>query len=343
MKIVVLDGYTLAADGNSWDSLLPLGEVETHDRSSPADVAQRARGASVLITNKARIPAEVIATSLDLRFIAVSGTGFDCVDVETVSRRGIPVSNVPEYGTDSVAQFTFALLLELCHHVGRHADAVRDGEWARSRGFCFWQSPLIELAGKTMGIVGFGRTGRRVGELAHAFGMGVLAHSRSHTVPPEYRRFAWASLDELFARVDVISLHCPLTPETAGLVNRQRPQLVRPSAFLLNTSRGGLVVEKDLAEALNDGRLAGAAVGVIAEEPIRPDNPLLSARNCLITPHIAWATREARRRLLEATVANVANFLAGRPANVVNRPEGRWNRAEVEVGFCAEASRRWLT
>jgi glycerate dehydrogenase len=320
MKIVVLDGYTLAADGNSWGALLPLGAVEIHDRSSPREVAERARGASVLITNKARIPAEVIDASPDLRFIAVSATGFDCVDVAAASRRGIPVSNVPEYGTNSVAQFTFALLMELCHHIGRHADAVRGGEWARAPDFCFWKAPLIELAGKTMGVVGFGRIGRRVGELAHAFSMGVLAHSRSHAVPPAYQPFAWASVDELFAQADVISLHCPLSPETAGLVNRQRLQRVRPGTFLINTSRGGLVVEQDLAEALNDGRLAGAAVDVVTHEPIRSDNPLLSARNCLITPHIAWATREARRRLLEATVANVANFLAGRPTSVVNRP-----------------------
>jgi glycerate dehydrogenase len=320
MKIVVLDGYILAADGNSWDALLPLGEVEVHDRSSPSEVAQRAGGASVLITNKARIPAEVLTASPDLRFIAVSATGFDCVDVAAADRHGIPVSNVPQYGTDSVAQFTFALLLELCHHVGGHADAVRDGAWARSPDFCFWQAPLIELAGKTMGIVGFGRIGRRVGELAHAFGMNVLVHSRSHAALPAYQPFGWASLDELFDRADVLSLHCPLTPETAGLVNRERLQRMRPGAFLLNTSRGGLVVEQDLAEALNDGRLAGAAVDVVAQEPIRPDNELLSARNCLITPHLAWATREARRRLLAATVVNVANFLSGRPTNVVNRP-----------------------
>jgi glycerate dehydrogenase len=319
MKIVVLDGYTLAADGNSWDALLPLGEVIIHDRSSPAEVTERARGANVLITNKARIPAEVIIGSPSLRFIAVSATGFDCVDVAAASRRGIPVSNVPEYGTDSVAQLTFTLLLELCHHVGQHADAVRAGEWTRAPDFCFWKTPQIELAGKTMGIVGFGRIGRRVGELAHAFGMSILAHSRSHSAPPPYQPFAWVRLDELFAQADVISLHCPLTPETAGLVNRERLRSVRSSAFLLNTARGGLVVEQDLAEALNEGRLAGAAVDVVAQEPIRPDNPLLTARNCLITPHIAWATREARRRLLAATVANVASFLAGRPTNVVNR------------------------
>ncbi|HEY7314125.1 MAG TPA: D-2-hydroxyacid dehydrogenase [Gemmataceae bacterium] len=318
MKIVVLDGYTLAADGNSWNALLSLGEVEVHDRSLPQEVAERARSASVLITNKARIPAEVIDASSDLRFITVSATGFDCVDVAAASRRDIPVSNVPEYGTDSVAQFTFALLLELCHHVGRHTDAVREGEWARSSDFCFWKSPLIELAGKTMGVVGFGRIGRRVGELAHAFGMNVLVHSRSHSASPLYQPFAWAGVDEVFAQSDAISLHCPLTAETAGLVNRERLQRVRHDAFLINTSRGGLVVEQDLADALNNGRLAGAAVDVVSCEPIRPDHPLLAARNCLITPHIAWATREARRRLLEATVANVANFRAGRPTNVVN-------------------------
>jgi glycerate dehydrogenase len=323
MRIVVLDGHTLAADGNSWDALHALGEVEIHDRSSPDEVAKRARGAAVLVTNKARVPDWVIDASPALRFIAVSATGFDCVDVAAAGRRGIPVSNVPEYGTDSVAQFTFALLLELCHHVGRHADAVRDGVWSRSPDFCFWKSPLVELAGKTMGVVGFGRIGRRVGELAHAFGMSVLAHGRSRAAPPAYAPFGWAGLDELFAAADVISLHCSLNPETGGLVNRERLRRVRSGALLLNTSRGGLVVEHDLAEALNEGRLAGAAVDVVTQEPIRPDNPLLSARNCLITPHIAWATREARRRLLDATVANVAGFLAGRPTNVVNLPMGR--------------------
>jgi glycerate dehydrogenase len=322
MKIVVLDGYTLAADGNSWDALRALGDVEIHDRNSPGEVAERARGAAVLITNKARILAEVIDNSPGLRFIAVSATGYDCVDVGAATRRGIPVSNVPEYGTDSVAQLTFALLLELCHHVGRHAEAIRDGEWERSPDFCFWKTPLVELVGKTMGVVGFGRIGRRVGEVAHAFGMAVLAHSRSRSEAPAYRPFVWAGLDELFSRADVISLHCPLTPETTGLVNREQLRHVRPGAFLINTARGGLVIEQDLAEALNEGRLAGAAVDVVAEEPIRPDNPLLVAHNCLITPHIAWATREARRRLLDATVANVVSFLAGRPANVVNRTAG---------------------
>jgi glycerate dehydrogenase len=318
MKIVVLDGHTLGADGNSWAALNALGEVEINDRSAPDEVLARSRTAGVLITNKALVPAAVMDQAPGLRLIAVSATGFDCVDAAAARRRGIPVANVPEYGTDSVAQFAFALLLELCHRAGLHAQAVRAGEWSRSAEFCFWRTPQIELAGKVLGVVGFGRIGRRVGELAHAFGMSVFAHDQVLGAPPPYQPFAWVGLDDLFARADVISLHCPLSAETAGLVNRQRLRLVKPNAFLINAARGGLVVEEDLAEALNDGSLAAAAVDVVSAEPIRPDNPLLAARNCLITPHIAWATREARRRLLEATVANVGNFLAGRPTNVIN-------------------------
>jgi glycerate dehydrogenase len=318
MKIVVLDGGTLGADGNSWESLARLGEVEIHDRLSTDEVLDRSRTASVLVTNKAPVSAAAIDQAPPLRFIAVSATGFDCVDVAAARSRGIPVSNVPEYGTDSVAQFTFALLLELCHHVGLHAGAVHAGEWSRSPDFCFWKAPLVELAGKIMGIVGPGRIGRRVAEIARAFGMEVIANARSRQVPSPSAPFPCVGLDDLFARANVISLHCPLTEETAGLVNRERLRLVKPGTLLLNTSRGGLVVEQDLAEALNANRLAGAAVDVVSREPVRSENPLLAARNCLVTPHIAWATREARRRLLDATVANVANFLAGQPTNVVN-------------------------
>ena len=253
-----------------------------------------------------------------LRLIAVTGTGYDCVDVAAARRRGVAVVNVPEYGTRSVAQFTFALLLELCHRVGLHADAVRQGAWSNSPDFCFWRTPQVELAGKVMGVVGFGRIGRSVAEMARAFGMEVLVCRGSRAAPPDSPSAAWVELNDLFARADVITLHCPLTAETTGLVNRQRLRLMKPSAFLMNTSRGGLVVEADLAEALNEGRLAGAAVDVVSREPAQPNNPLLSARNCLVTPHIAWATREARRRLLEATFHNIENFLAGRPTNVVN-------------------------
>jgi glycerate dehydrogenase len=317
-RIVVLDGYTLAGDGNSWAALQRLGEVEVHDRSTAAEVRERARPAAVLVTNKAPVRAGAIDGSPGLVFIAVSATGHDCVDGAAARRRGISVANVPEYGTDSVAQFTFALLLELCHHVGRHADAVRAGAWSRSPDFSFRLTPLVELAGKTLGVVGFGRIGRRVGELGHAFGMRVLAHGRSRSAPPAYGPFAWAGLDELFAAADVISLHCPLTAQTAGLVDAGQLRRMKPGAFLVNTARGGLVAEADLAAALREGRLAGAAVDVVSAEPVKPDNPLLTAPNCLVTPHVAWATREARRRLLDATVANVAAFLAGRPVNVVN-------------------------
>jgi glycerate dehydrogenase len=318
MKIVVLDAYPLSQDASAWAPLNAVGEVEVYDHSSDKEVQSRVRDAAVLITNRVPVTAQAIEQAPALRLIAVSFAGYDSVDVQAACRRGIVVANVPEYGTNSVAQFVFALLLELCHHVGLHAEAVRAGEWARSISFSFWKTPLIELAGKTMGIVGFGRIGRDVGELAHAFGMAIMAFDRARSAPPAYEPFAWTDLDELFEHADVISLHCPLTAETAGLVNGRRLRLVKPGAFLLNASRGGLVLEADLAEALNDGRLAGAAVDVVSHEPIRPDNPLLGARNCLITPHIAWATQEARQRLLATTIANVVHFLDGRPTNVVN-------------------------
>lgn len=317
-QIVVLDGHTLAADGNSWSVLEPLGRVHVFDRSTPKEAVARAQDSDVLVTNKAVVGATAIDRADRLRLIAVTATGYDCVDVAAARRRNVLVVNVPEYGTRSVAQFTFALLLELCHRVGLHADAVRQGAWSDSPDFCFWRTPQVELAGKVMGVVGFGRIGRCVSDLARAFGMEVLVCSHSRTALPSSSPPRWCELDELFAQGDVISLHCPLTATTAGLVNRDRLRLMKSSAFLINTSRGGLVVEEDLAEALNEGRLAGAAVDVAAREPARPDNPLLSARNCLVTPHIAWATREARRRLLEATFHNIASFLSGRPANVVS-------------------------
>jgi glycerate dehydrogenase len=320
VKIVVLDGRTLAPDRSAWACLDRLGELVLHDFSTAEEISVRAAGAAILVTNKSPIREELIAGSPELRFIAVTATGYDCVDLAAARRRGIPVSNVPEYGTLSVAQYVFALLLELCHHVALHGDAVRAGDWTRQPDFSLHKTPLCELAGKMMGIAGYGRIGRRVGELAQAFGMHILAcDSAAHPATAAAADpVAWCDLDTLFARSDVISLHCPLTEQTAGMVNRQRLRLARPGAFLINTARGGLVVEEDLAEALNSGKLAGAAVDVVAREPIEPDNPLLGAKNCLITPHIAWATVEARGRLMDATVANVSAFLAGLPINVVN-------------------------
>jgi glycerate dehydrogenase len=318
VKIVVLDGRTLYPNREAWAGLDRFGETVLHDVSTAEEVPGRAAGAAVLVTNKAPIRAATIESTPELRFITITATGFDCVDLAAARRRGIPVSNVPEYGTLSVAQYTFALLLELCHHVALHADAVRAGEWTRQPDFSLRKTSLHELAGKTMGIAGYGRIGRRVGELARAFGMQTLAYDPAPRPAAADDPVTWCDLDKLFARGDVISLHSPLTPQTAGLVNRERLRLARPSAFLINTARGGLVVEEHLAEALNAGKLAGAAVDVVSQEPIRPDNPLLGAKNCLITPHIAWATEEARRRLMETTVANVAAFLAGQPINVVN-------------------------
>jgi glycerate dehydrogenase len=320
MKIVVLDGRPMGEEREAWAGLDRLGEVAIYDYSTPEEIRSRASGAAVLVTNKAPIGAELIDDSSDLRFITLTATGFDCVDIAAARRRGIPVSNVPEYGTDSVAQYVFALLLELCHHVALHDAAVRAGEWTRQPDFSLRKTPLIELAGKTMGLVGYGRIGRRVGELARAFGMHVIAHDVHRWPETDERAARWCELDELFARADVISLHSPLTPQTAGLVNRERLMRVKPGAMLINTARGPLIVEADLAEALATERLAGAAVDVVSVEPIRPDNPLLTAPRCLITPHIAWAAEAARRRLMQATVDNIAHFLEGRPVNVVNGP-----------------------
>lgn len=325
MKIVVLDGRTLNSDPRAWAGLNRFGEVVYHDVSAPEEVASRAEGADVLIVNKCPIRAALMEKLPALRFIAVTATGFDCVDVDAARSRGIPVSNVPEYGAESVAQTAFALLLELCHHVGLHAQAVRAGEWTRQVDFSMRKTPLIELAGKTMGIVGYGRIGRRVVEIAQVFGMKTIAHRPSGKAGPADGSLPTCGLDELFERADVVSLHCPLTPETRGMVNRDRLRRAGPSTFLVNTARGALVVEQDLADALNADEIAGAAVDVVSQEPITADNPLLTAKNCLITPHYAWATAEARARLLEATIANIAAFAAGSPTHVVN-PADRGER-----------------
>lgn len=318
MRIVVLDGQTLNPGDNPWSPVEALGETTVYPRTPADQVVSRSQGADILVVNKQRLPAEVLAQLPRLKFIAVSATGYDCVDFQAARRQGVPVVNVPVYGTDAVAQYVFALLLRLCHHVAEHDAAVRAGRWATAADFCFWDYPQQELAGQTLGIIGFGRIGRRVGELAQAFGMHVLACSRRRVSPPTWERFAWADLDELLPAADVVSLHCNLSADNAGLVNRDFLARMKSNAILINTSRGGLVVESDLADALNSGRLAAAAVDVVSQEPIRPDNPLLSARNCLITPHIAWATLAARRRLLSETAANIAAFLAGQPRNVVN-------------------------
>jgi glycerate dehydrogenase len=317
MKIVVLDGYTLNPGDLSWAELRALGACEIHDRTPPAQVVARARDAEILLTNKAVVDRAAIEQLPKLRFVAVLATGYNVVDVEAARRRGIPVSNVPAYGTASVAQHTFALLLELTQGAGLHARGVREGRWTRHADWCYWEQPLIELDGLTMGIVGYGRIGRAVAQRASAFGMKLLVHTRTPPRDPTEGR-VFVPLETLFRQSDVVSLHCPLTPETKHLVNAERLAWMKPTAFLLNTSRGLLIDEPALAEALNAGRLAGAALDVLSVEPPPPDNPLLHARHCLITPHHAWATRAARARLMQMVVDNVRAFLAGRPQNVVN-------------------------
>ncbi|MGE0610175.1 MAG: D-2-hydroxyacid dehydrogenase [Pirellulales bacterium] len=316
-RIIVLDGHTLNPGDNPWTPLQALGETVVYPRTPADEVLARSREADVLVVNKQRLPAEVLEQLPRLKLVAVSATGYDCVDVDAARRRGVTVCNVPVYGTDSVAQHVLALLLTLCHQPSRHDAAVRAGRWTESPDFCFWDSPQVELAGLTLGVIGFGRIGRRVGELGQALGMRVLACSRKRENPPPWPRFAWAELEEMLPRADVVSLHCNLNAENAGMVNAQFLSQMKPTAMLINTARGALVVESDLAEALNAGRLAAAAVDVASQEPIRPDNRLLTARNCLITPHLAWATLAARRRLLNTTAENIAAFLAGEPRNVV--------------------------
>ncbi len=317
MKIAVLDGHTLNPGDNPWTGLEQLGDVVVYDRTSPNELIERAKDAEILVINKVRITKQSLEQLPKLKFITVTATGFDCVDSAAAKQHSIPVSNVPVYGTDSVAQHVFALLLHILHRIDIHDTAVHEGEWTACGDFCFWKLPLTELTGKRMGVVGHGRIGRRVGELAHAFGMNVLAHSRRQVDSPDYDGFAWAELPELVEQSDVISLHCPLTDETRGLFDRRMLSKCRSTAVLINASRGPLVVEQDLADALAAGSLRAAGVDVVSSEPIASDNPLLSAPNCFITPHQAWATLDARRRLMQVTVDNVAAFLAGQPQHVV--------------------------
>ena len=308
MNIVVLDGYTLNPGDLSWDALRELGSCEIYDRSAPDEIVPRSTSAEIVLTNKVKLNGEYMSSVSTLKYIGVTATGYNIVDVAAARERKVIVTNVPTYGTQSVAQMTFALLLELTQHVGHHAQTVREGRWTRSPDFCYWDYPLIELDGLTLGVIGFGRIGKMVGQLAEAFGMKVLTYSHKQPV---------AEMETLFRRSDIISLHCPLTPETEHLVNEKRLAWMKPTAFLLNTSRGPLIDESALAKALNEGRIAGAGLDVLAVEPPTADNPLLRAKNCLITPHIAWATRAARSRLMEAVVENVRAFLAGESKNVV--------------------------
>jgi len=312
-----LDSFTLNPGDLSWKSLEELGECAIYDRTAPEDTVQRADGAEIVLTNKTVLSSDIIERLARLQYIGVLATGHNIVDAEAARKRGIPVTNVPTYGTDSVAQMVFAHLLNLAQNVAGHAQTVSNGRWCSAPDFCYWDTPLVELKGLTMGIIGFGRIGQATARLALAFGMKVIAYDI--TVPAQVPQMCeMVKLDDVFRRADVISLHCPLTPQTENLVNEQRLALMKTTAVLINTSRGPLIDERALADALNNARIAGAGLDVLAVEPPDERNPLLKARNCYVTPHIAWATRAARERLLDVAVDNVAAFLAGRPKNVVN-------------------------
>jgi len=317
MNIVVLDGYTLNPGDLTWKDLESLGRCKVYDRSLPKEVAPRAKDAEIVLTNKTVLSSEVIKQLPKLKYIGVLATGYNMVDIEAAHDLGIPVTNVPAYGTQSVAQMVFAHLLNLTQHVAHHAETVRSGRWTSNPDFCYWDMPLIELTGLTIGIIGFGRIGQATAKLALTFGMKVIAYDIvTPSSVPEGCQFV--ELDDIFRLSDVISLHCPLTPQTKKIINKKRLELMKKTAYLVNTSRGPLVDEQALAQALNNERIAGAGLDVLSEEPPNENTPLLKAKSCYITPHIAWATHSARQRLLQVVVDNVASFLAGKPQNVVN-------------------------
>ena len=319
MKISVIDGYTENPGDLSWDGLRTLGDVVIYDHSTKdeAEIIRRIGDAEIVVANKSPISRRVLDACPNAKYITIQATGYDPIDYVYAREKGIPVSNVPTYGTASVAQFAIALLLEICGHAAHHSDAVHAGRWAESGEWTFWDYPMIELAGKTMGIIGFGRIGQNVGCIAKALGMNVIAFNRSRSA--EGAEIAeYVELDELLHRADVISLHCPLFPETRGIINRETISKMKDGAIIINNSRGPLVVEQDLADALNSGKVYAAGLDVVSSEPISADNPLLKAKNCLITPHISWAPKESRQRIMDCTVENIRAFQAGKPQNVVN-------------------------
>lgn len=318
MKIVVLDGYTENPGDLSWERFEALGDMTVYDRTAADEILARAKGAQVLLTNKTPLNAETLAAlAPELQYIGVLATGYNVVDIAAARSHGVPVCNIPTYGTAAVAQFVMALLLELCHHVGDHSRSVKAGDWSRCPDFCYWNTPLIELAGKTFGVVGYGRIGRAAAKLAAAFGMEVLACD-AHASAGSDGVARMVSLEELLAASDVISLHCPLFESNRGMIDREAIARMKDGVLLINTSRGPLIDEQALADALHTGKVAGAGLDVLTVEPARPDNPLMKEPNCLITPHIAWAPKESRQRLMDIAVDNLKAWLAGSPQNVVN-------------------------
>ncbi|MCT4619539.1 MAG: D-2-hydroxyacid dehydrogenase [Marinisporobacter sp.] len=318
MKIVVLDGYTLNPGDLTWEGLEELGEVTVYDRTPEEKIIERVGNAEIIYINKTVLKRETLEKLSHVKFIGVLATGYNVVDAEAAKELGIVATNIPTYGTQAVAQFTFALLLEICHHVGEHNLSVKRGEWSKSIDFCYWKYPLMELAGKTMGIIGLGRIGQEVAKIAQAFGMYVVAFANHPQKELENEKLKYVDMDTLFEKSDVISLHCPLFENTRGMINKENIAKMKDGVMILNTSRGALIVENDLAEALNSGKVAGAGVDVLSEEPAAMDNPLLTAKNCIITPHIAWAPKEARERLMNIAIDNLKEFLAGKPINMVN-------------------------
>ena len=320
MKLVILDAYTENPGDLSWAKLEKLGELTVYDRTSYVDapiIAERIGDAEIVIMNKTPISRETIDKCPNIKLIAVLATGYNVVDYNYAREKGIPVVNVPTYGTASVSQFSIALLLEICHHIGHHDASVHAGNWASNQDWCYWDYPLIELEGKTIGIIGFGRIGQAEGRVAKALGMNVLAYD---LYPNDSGRAIgeYVDLDTLYARADVITLHCNLTPENTGMINKDSIAKMKDGVILINNARGQLIVEQDVTDALNSGKLAAAGLDVVYTEPIKADNPLLQAKNCIITPHISWAPRESRQRIMDCTVENVKAYMAGAPQNVVN-------------------------
>lgn len=320
MKITVLDGYAINPGDLSWDEFKKLGDYQYFDRTPEELVTERAIDSEIIITNKTGITAEIISKLPNLKYIGILATGYNVVDIAAADKAGVVVTNIPAYSTNSVAQLIFAHILEYCNRVQRHSDGVKDGRWERSKDFTYWDYPLIELAGKTLGIIGFGSIGIQTAKIASAFGMKVIAIANSPKQAPEgVAEFTNAtSLEQLLSQADFVSLSCPLTPETENIINKKSLALMKPNSVLINTGRGGLVNQADLAAALNTGQIAGACIDVLATEPPEADNPLLSAKNTTITPHIAWATKEARTRCMQIAVENIKNFIAGKPQNTVN-------------------------
>lgn len=317
MKIVILDGKAVNPGDLSWDCFREFGEITVYEYTPNDETLSRVKGADIVMTNKTPITAELLDACPTIKLICVLATGYNVVDCDAAAARGIPVCNVPDYATASVAQFTFSLLLELCNRIGHHDKLVHDGVWSACSSFCFWDTPQMELQGKAFGIIGFGRIGRAVGAIAKAMGMRVIAYNRSRH--PEGEKIAeYVDFDYLLQQSDIISLHCPLTQENTGLINKETLNKMKNGAILINTARGGLLDEAAVADALRSGKLAGAAVDVVSQEPILSTNPLLSAPNCIITPHMAWAPIETRQRILDCTVASIRAYLDGKPINTVN-------------------------